>query len=485
MKVLQIFKKVSFLLFLSGLLVSCETWTDVKPQTQVEEELFFSKESGYKDLLAGVYIKMGDPALYGRELTFGVSDVLAQYYDLSLEPSRENQTYQRAEKANYADTEVRKLIDNIWSNGYNAITNLNLLLQKLENADQSIFQEGNYDIIKGEALGLRAYVHFDMLRLFGASVRSGGNAAKAIPYVTTYKNQVTPHSTHAEVIAYILNDLKQARSLLAQDPIVTGRPITSDHDNGYLMSRSLRFNYYAVRALEARVHLWAGHTDDALIAAQEVISVAETKFPWVQNAQLTGTENNIDRTFTSEYIFGLFQNKKIENIEGYITDQAYNFQPLAITTGTLNTIYPLAESGADIRRIYLTRTVFGQIYFAKMYQTTQTNPSFANRMPLIRIPEMYYIAAEALIGRDNATAVGYLEKVRTARGVSRRLSIDVSDTQLETEIALEYRKEMPSEGQLFYYNKRLNKTSVPGYSGSYNTQYYVLPLPLNEIEYGR
>ncbi|MFD2556646.1 RagB/SusD family nutrient uptake outer membrane protein [Sphingobacterium tabacisoli] len=483
MKKINTYRRLIFLVFTPFVLFSCTKWIDVKPQTQVEEDVFFSKESGFKELLAGVYIKMGDPALYGREINFGLVDVLGQYYDLSLEPALD-QTYQRAEKGNYTDVAVRTLVDNIWGNSYNAITNLNLLLQKLEEADKNIFQGDNYNIIKGEALGLRAFIHFDMLRLFAPSLGVGSEQNKTIPYVTIYKNQVTPRASYSDVISLILGDLEQAGALLKDDPLVTGRSVTVDDDNGYLTNRKLRFNYYAVQALEARVRLWNGDKAGALRAAERVIQVVD-KFPWVQNSQLTGTANNIDRTFTTEYIFGLLQNKKLDNIEGYITDQAHNDRPLAITQGTLNAIYPPAESAADIRRSYLIRSVLNNIYLGKLYQTTQTNPSYANRMPLIRIPELYYIAAESLIGIDNAQAVAYLEKVRIARGVSRRLASTLTPEQIASEIAMEYRKEMASEGQLFFYNKRLNKTLVPGFTGSYDINHYTLPLPLNEVEYGR
>jgi starch-binding outer membrane protein, SusD/RagB family len=56
---------------------------------------------------------------------------------------------------------------------------------------------------------------------------------------------------------------------------------------------------------------------------------------------------------------------------------------------------------------------------------------------------------------------------------------------IPTEVQKEYQKEFWGEGQLFFYYKRNNKTSIPsGISGKGNISMsavkYVVPLPLSE-----
>ncbi|WP_442591893.1 RagB/SusD family nutrient uptake outer membrane protein [Pedobacter sp. AW31-3R] len=474
-KIYQFILLSSFLFFC----LSCKKWTDVNPSTRIKEEEFFSKESGFKDLLAGIYIKMGDPSTYGRETTFGFIDVIGQQYDLSTNPALD-QTYPKAEKAGYTDVDVQRLINAIWSNNYNCIANTNLLLQGLNSADQSIFQAGNFNIIKGEALGLRAFLHFDLLRLFGTTYPAGGANLSAIPYVTKYGNDIPKRITAAEVIALILADLDEAESLLKEDPIATGRTVSGNEDNGYLLNRKLKFNYYAVLALKARVYLWAGQSAKALEAAKKVIEKAEVTFPWVLNTALTGSDTNKDRTFTTEYIFGLYQNQMLANTTGFITDNSQ--RGLTITAGTLNSIYPRVD---DIRRSYLIRSNSFGIYSDKLFQpSTNPDPNLTKRMPIIRIPEMYYIAAEAVLEIDKAQALTYLNKVRNIRGENGIIQPTANTTEIMSEISKEYRKEFFSEGQFFYYNKRLNNTAVPGFEGVYDTRNYVLPLPPNEIQFG-
>ena len=48
-----------------------------------------------------------------------------------------------------------------------------------------------YETMKGEALGLRAFLHFDLLRLYGP-ISSENPNGEAIPYRTTFDNEATP-----------------------------------------------------------------------------------------------------------------------------------------------------------------------------------------------------------------------------------------------------------------------------------------------------
>ena len=59
---------------------SCNDWLDVVPQAQVSAEKIFSTTDGYESVLYGIYISMTEANTYGCNLTFGLMDVLAQYY---------------------------------------------------------------------------------------------------------------------------------------------------------------------------------------------------------------------------------------------------------------------------------------------------------------------------------------------------------------------------------------------------------------------
>ena len=52
------------------------------------------------------------------------------------------------------------------------------------------------------------------------------------------------------------------------------------------------------------------------------------------------------------------------------------------------------------------------------------------------------------------------------------------------EIHKEYKKEFVSEGQLFYFYKRLGYAAIPGSAAVANTKVYKLPIPDVEIDFG-
>ena len=113
--------------------------------------------------------------------------------------------------------------------------------------------------------------------------------------------------------------------------------------------------------------------------------------------------------------------------------------------------------------------------------------TFKDKMPLIKLPEMYYILAEAYNEKnDQVTAVGYLNTVRRNRAIQSTYDLAPSLTKdaVTAEIEREYRKEFVSEGQLFYYYKRLGKTTITGTSKPMDNTVYVLPMPQAELEMG-
>ena len=145
------------------LLTACDDWLDVKPKTQIESDDMFSSETGFKDVLNGVYVNLSSSDMYGREMTYGLVDIIGDtYYGVYG-----NTNYSRALSHEYTFTGVEEIINTIWKKSYTTIAMLNELLNQLEQADKSMFGTDNYNVIKGEALGLRAFLHFDILRLFG------------------------------------------------------------------------------------------------------------------------------------------------------------------------------------------------------------------------------------------------------------------------------------------------------------------------------
>ena len=115
----------------------------------------------------------------------------------------------------------------------------------------------------------------------------------------------------------------------------------------------------------------------------------------------------------------------------------------------------------------------------KYYQDATTGKAYKNLIPLIRLPELYYIAAEVHASGpapDLNRAMELLNTVRASRGVLAALS-GLSAEEIMEQITLEYRKEFISEGQMFLYYKRKGFQTIPNSITEMKDEQYVLPFP--------
>ena len=161
--------KIILAVLLPIMLSSCEQWLDVAPDDQVNEETLFANGDGYRNALNGVYRDMATTQMYGRELTWGFVDVMGWVYDpLTIYYDCSNHEYYDVLLGKYNVQVVKNISEAFWSQAYNSIANCNNIIARIDGENPSKFAGGEEErnMIHGEALALRAYLHFDMLRLF-------------------------------------------------------------------------------------------------------------------------------------------------------------------------------------------------------------------------------------------------------------------------------------------------------------------------------
>ena len=455
---------------------SCNDWLEVKPKTEEEADKLFSTLDGFKSALAGVYIGMSQTELYGREMTFGMVGVLGQEWGSGSDLGNQYSAYSYLLNYNYEQVVSKALIDAVWNKMYEGIANVNTLIQYSDLKREVLGDY--YGVVRGEALALRAYMHFDLLRLF-APYDFSAEAKVAIPYVLEAKPAIAPQLTPTKFVEYALKDVEAALELLKSDPILTGEDV-SGVDNGYLANRNFHLNYYAVLGLKARICLYAKDVTAAYGAANEVILAQQQKglFPWVKTADITTTEANLrDRTFSSEHLFAFNTTKLEEYIKGYFREASL---PL------MERLMPGELYEADDYRtaLYETYSGFANVLtkFWQMDKAYVQGQGYVtpkrNRMPAIRIAEMYYIAAEALKESNIGEALEMLNTLRVHRGLMKLENLDKD--QLQEELGREYYREFIGEGQVFFYHKPMN-TSIIATANAV----YVLPMPDDEIDLGQ
>lgn len=418
---------------------SCSNWLDVQPKTTVEEEEVFSRELGFKETLTGIYIKMASTDLYARNLSYGFLDILGQRY----QPT-DITAYQDELWYTFPSTKTESYTRKIWEQMYNVIANVNNLLYYCDANKQVFTTDHYYEIIKGEALGLRAFLHFDLLRMYGP-VYKDNPTAKRIAYRTVFNREPKEMQPSNEVMDSIISDLKKAEVLLTDtDPLNFEFPVDSYAEENmtgdrFLVYRHKRMNLYAIKAMLARVYLYAGNKTEAEKYAHQVIESKQFEF----------IANTADLLRSKEIIFSIYVDKFDQQVKDeFATTGSYYIS----STDFLNEMFDVATDGTNDFRI---REGVSFDYglngiSTRKYKQENMWVSTEGTIVLVRLAEMYYILAEC--AADPKIAADYLNKVREMRGVD---PTSCTETTRLYEIEKEYRKEFYGEGQLFFFYKRL------------------------------
>ncbi len=464
-------------LFLAG---GFKKYLDVKPEASYTDVQVYGNEKALQQALIGLYISLADKNLYGANLSTTVIELLAQRY----KPISDNMGMRNLSPLNdyqYSNTVIQALFDTTWKTGYATILAANVFLSKIDNSIQSkIISQENGNLLKGEAIAIRAMMHFDLLRLFGP-VYSSGSATKAIPYYTLADAKQQPILTASAAMDKIMADLTEAATLLAHDPAIgKGVVYSADFYSGY---RNQRLNYYAVKGLMARAYLWAGKKDEARTAALAVLNEGEKWFPWTTPDSAAGVTTdylnglNPDRVFYKEVLFGVYNPNMYNIYNTYFSPAVYDGAILAPDTTRLSTVF---ESNLNDPRFGLSWKREGKSYrtFFKFADITTKTKPWRFVQPLLRKSELYYLLAE--VETDPVKALEYLNTVRRNRAWANL----PPTANITVELRKEYQKEFFGEGQLFFYYKRINATGVL-YANSSSAYYtvnpmYVVPLPFSE-----
>lgn len=471
----QKFKKYIMLLLLAATFTSCNKWLDVKPEDKFIESQLYSNPQGFADANNGFYINNGLSKQYGATLTCTTMDILAQLY---LVGSGNAGNYKMSTYS-YAENEPKAIIDDIWTSMYLNIANTNKFLASLDTYS-NVLDAKTANLYRGETLGLRAMYYFDLMRMFTKAYETD-SLSKVLPYYDKVTYEISDYRPTNYVMMKILEDLKAAEFLLQNsDPAINQTRVSKTTLTYGRDSRNYQMNYYAVKALQARVNLWRGDKATALAAAKALIA-QQDKFPWTTQADLNGgVSNNI---FGTEMILGVENTKLGDVFTDNFNAGLFDDRILApINTGAFTDATVFEGYATDYRNQYIWK-VSGRPYPTFFKYMNQGNISYNrnNTVPLIKMSEMYLIAAEC--EPDEAVGLEHLNILRTKRSIPA-LPVGTIGPNLTNAIMKEYRKEFYGEGQLFFYYKRTLTSSV--IAGGTNTSKtisaanYTFPVPLSE-----
>lgn len=474
---------------------SCDDFLEITPEGQVKRDQLLSTEEGIEDALYGVYAQLRSTSLYGQELSFSSLEIMAQslwcYGNMSSAKA-----INALGSFDYTYSAVENLFESVWTEMYKNISNVNSVINSslIERAS-----EYPYTIYRGEAYALRAFMHFDLVRLFAEQYTVNPNA-EGIPYATEFSLNTPNFESLAKNYEHILADLHEAEKMLENE---------DDYENtsNFMLDRQIHLNKYAVKALLARVYLTMGNKEKALDYALDVIESGKYTLK-----EKTEVQNDLAGVLSrKETLWGIYSSGFYTQVNAKL-QQTTSYYSLDLRNDFM-TLYETDASGIDFRVTAYFSTVdqggSPKYRLSKLTDIYELNNMAGSRpsdlilgINLIRIPEMYYIAAEALLDTDYDLALHYYNEVRTHRGLD---PLGKSSSTINTEedesgsiigtittdsltiarINDERYKEYIGEGQSFFNMKRLNQPilshdGVTTYAASKNI--YVVPIPDIEME---
>lgn len=460
-------------------LASCNKFLDVQPKGTLTEDAQFSNYEGYIDALYGVTGTMAGNGLYGRELSYGFIDKLGQLFRNTNEGS--TSVDDRILSFDYTSTQVRPTVDGLWQNLYRTISYANNILR---NAADPQFSDTRLNRIQAEAYGLRALMHLDVYRLFGPMNYEAHKGDRDLPYSTTFNLENKPVYTNEEFLGQILADLQRAEALMGEDETIE---LNIPTETEITRNRVVHLNRYALYALFARVYNLQGNSARAQEYADRVIG----KFRLA-----TQSGFNAVKAFPArgEMVFGLYAPRFAQ--DAFAIFSGSQFFGRADLDQTIYATSSAVTGNRDIRytAYYKNEGFIGTpernrfIRFGQSASEIDRLLTTSRGLAMIRLPEMYYIRAEALYRQGDAQgALAALNTVRSARGLQALDAAQVTSLDdLKRQLQLEYIKEYPGEGQVFFALKHLG-VSFTNYAGATVTPtetLFKLPRPENEQRYG-
>lgn len=474
-------KKINIILTVLGivLIASCEDFLDVKPSNYAAAETSITNAVDAKVAINGLMRKMTSSSYYGRNFVI-YGD--AKGGDFAVRSQGRGLDYYYS--FNHSATSGSG--SGFWTQIYNNILQVNNLILNIEKIEEEGKGTAALSGYKGQALTARALMYFDLVRLYGEPYNMD-KTSYGVPLILEpldAADQPT-RATVEEVYEQILKDLADAAPLLSKTVL-----------KGFI-------NYYANKALEARVHMFMDNFAAALTAAEEIITSGKytlyTNDTWV---------SSWSTQFGSESIFELAIYPAEADLGsaslGYYLLRLYKLSGAA--GWFMASDYFLARLGEDPTDVRwgimdydeTSSTRFGSClkYTGVDLKGDKGSSASAVNVKVIRLSEIYLLAAEAALKTptpDKVKAATYLNAIRK-RAPALELATDATVTM---DMILDERsKELFMEGHRFFDLIRLNRSIefndefidpvvlIPHRDKIIDRTFYkiVLPIPKEELD---
>lgn len=380
-----------------------------------------SNVGSLKNALNGVYANLRSATLYGRDLPV-MGDLMADNSFIEIQNSgRYLPQYQ------YSVAVSDGVAADIWSASYAGILRANQII------DANVTSAG-VDAIKAEAYALRGLLYFDLVKVFAKSFTVDPNAL-GVPVVLHYDPYKLPSRNKvSEVYTQIVNDLKAGMQ------------------SAGAYQTSARLSKYAIEGLLAKVYLYMGDYTNARTASLDVInnsgftlvSAAKLKDYWSNPAASTDkvetmfeVDADVVNNNSSDDLAAIYENGYSDI---YASQGLYELYSATDKRKTL-LVEGTTKSGADA---------------IVVDKYPNANNADRDNIKVMRLSEVYLIAAEASASSNESEARMYLNELVAERDPSF-MGYNSTGAALLNDIVTERRKELAFEGDRLFDLNRLNR----------------------------
>jgi starch-binding outer membrane protein, SusD/RagB family len=405
--------------------LSCKKELNLAPYNALPPSEVFSSDADFQNAVSGMYLEMRNSGAYyvgGDNSSFiGTNDILTDNL-IGFSNSR-------GTGSQFADWNYNALTTtNFYIDGYAIIRSANEIIANIGNLPES--DSVNKNDYLGQALAVRAVVHFDLVRLFGNAYNFAAATDLGVPYVT-HVPAYTENPTRDIVknnYDSVMVDLNNAASLIGDDaPGRLGKAAVYGYLSRLYLDMSDWPNTIASATASLNIESDPGSlTDFPNIWIDQTENGVLFKLKILQTDQLTpGTsfgQGAKAEQIPTAYLFNLYQSNDVR-LTSY-------FEPVTYNGLNINLIIKYLGQGAagDIQNLV--------------------------DIKLLRVAEVYLNRAEAYAtnGQD-ALALADLDALRSNR-YANFSSGNETGAALKTAIALERRLELAMEGDRFVDLKR-------------------------------
>lgn len=456
----NIFKNIAIGIALIFITSSCgNEWLNLNPSDGVDSETAISNIEDAKTALAGMYDGLQGnssyPSYYAARMMY-YGEVRGDDMQARVAGSRSSQMYE----LNYTKDDAQQ----IWFVPYRVIRRANNIIKAIDEGKVTDGTDAQKGDICSQAMVVRALAHFDLVRVYGKPYDMDNGASYGVPIITMpIANTDTPgRNTVAEVYTQVIKDLTDA---------INSNNLSTGKTTGY-------FNVWAAKALLARVYLYKGDNDNAFKMAKDVID--NSPYTLWKNSEYVSAWS---KQGTSEMIMELINYDSSDwsdrEFYGYLLNED-GYSDLIVTTAfseLMNKDPQDVRNGilrASVKDDFIEEYGTDKVWVNKLPGREDATDFRVNNIPLIRLSEVYLIAAEAAIKINNKVdAVKYLTPIVTRANPSTTESITETNITLDR-ILDERRKELIGEGHRFFDAMRNNKIIIRYTDDNNRGRHYIL-----------